>query len=283
MKYIVTGSTGFVGQKIVQALLKMGKQVISLTTNHNINEKILTSIQGSQVILINSLNKINKSLLDGSTVIHCAWSNVQDIMHPSHYDHALEQIDFLYLIAESKAKKLVITGTCYEFGAKIGPMSILSKTAPNTPYAKAKDIVHREALDIILKNTDIDFTWARLFYIFGEGQHEKSLYAQLMKAINDEKEFFNMSLGEQLYDYLEVSDVANFLCHVAVNKSPPLVHICSGYPISVRELVQKIITSNNSKLKLNLGYYPSRKHDSIELWGAESFFSQMKNFRSINV
>ena len=87
-----------------------------------------------------------------------------------------------------------------------------------------------------------------------------------------------MSFGEQLYDYLEVSDVANFLCKVAVNKSPPLVHICNGYPVSVRELVEKIIIRNKSKLKLNLGYYPYRNQDSLELWGAESFYSQMKKF-----
>tara|TARA_B110000014_G_scaffold101847_1_gene69888 strand:- start:372 stop:1199 length:828 start_codon:yes stop_codon:yes gene_type:complete len=275
MRYIVTGSTGFIGRNTVKALLESGNQVEAITTNSAIPSNILDCINGSKLHLVRSLSSIPRSLLNSSTIIHCAWNNVQNIQDNSHFDHIAQQIDFLNLVAKSNAKKLLITGTCYEFGMKQGPMSVRDETAPNTPYAKAKEIVHQKALEIICKDTNIDFTWARLFYTYGKGQHLLSFYTQLMAAIKSNEEFFNMSSGKQLYDYMEVGEVANALCQAAMKKCPKIIHICNGHPVSLRNLAEEIIADQNSALKLNLGHFPDRAQASIALWGAESFSSQI--------
>ena len=59
-------------------------------------------------------------------------------------------------------------------------------------------------------------TWARLFYLYGEGQAENSLLPQLKKAVEQGDKVFNMSGGEQLRDYLPVAEVARRLVSLAL-------------------------------------------------------------------
>lgn len=174
-------------------------------------------------------------------------------------------------------KKLVATGTCFEFGLTTGPVSVSQAVAPNTPYSQSKNYVHQAAQRIIGQGADIDFTWARIFYVYGDGQHEKSFYSLLKSAIDNKHETFPMSRGEQLFDYLEISEVAGALLKIATEKSPKVVHICRGEAMSLRRLAEETIAKHQSPLKLDLGFYPYRKEDSIAVWGAESLEAQFEH------
>jgi nucleoside-diphosphate-sugar epimerase len=277
MKVIVTGATGFIGRYTVKRLLNSGHEVISITTNKSITDDIKEFINGSDLVTVNSLEEVCKEIIEDNTIIHCAWSNVQNTVDVSHYMHASEQVKFISRIAKFKPKKVIVTGTCYEFGLHSGPVSVKDVPIPNTPYAQAKDFV-KSASERILKEENVKFVWARLFYIFGHGQHEKSIYSQLINSIEKKDKSFNMSKGEQLFDYMNVEDVAEKLCVLANNNSPTIVNICNGYPTSLRSLVEMILLENGSTLKLNLGFFPYRQLDSLAIWGAESFASQLQIF-----
>jgi len=45
------------------------------------------------------------------------------------------------------------------------------------------------------------------------------------------------------------------------------LNICSGKPISVRQLVEKNILEAKAKIKLNLGYYPYANYEPMAFWG----------------
>ncbi len=276
MKVVVTGATGFVGRHTVRKLLDYGYEVTALTTSQVIPEPVSEYISGSNVLALNKLEEVTGDLMKGSVIIHCGWSGVQNTMDSAHYFHAGEQIKFISRIGKFKPKKVISIGTCYEFGLRTGSVSVKDVPTPNTPYAQAKDFV-RCASELILEEEAVDFVWARLFYVFGNGQHERSLYNQLLSSIEREDKTFNMSKGEQLFDYMKVEDVADNLCILAARQTSKIVHICNGYPTSVRELVESILREKGSKLKLNLGFYPYRPQDSLEMWGAESFAAQLRD------
>ncbi len=64
-----------------------------------------------------------------------------------------------------------------------------------------------------------------------------------------------MSGGEQLRDYLPVTDVAKYIVSLALQgKDIGNVNICSGKPVSVRKLVEDLIVENDWRIKLNLGH-----------------------------
>jgi nucleoside-diphosphate-sugar epimerase len=271
MKFVVTGSSGFVGRNLVRALIDQNKEVVALTTAKYIPVDYL---KGATVIRVRSLCETNPDILRGSVICHCAWENVHNILDTSHLMHTSEQLNFLNLVAKSSAKKLVMTGTCYEFGTTTGAVSISDVSAPNTPYSQAKDFIHKAGLSIIANDTNIEFVWARLFYIYGVGQNHKAFYTQLMKAIQSEKKTFNMSLGEQLFDWLPIETVSLNLSKILTTVSPKIVHVCSGEPVSLRRLAEMLIAKKQSSLEINLGFYPYREQDALAIWGAESFTSQ---------
>ena len=68
---------------------------------------------------------------------------------------------------------------------------------------------------------------------------------------------FNMSGGAQLRDFLPVTEVARLLTRLSETKHcSGIFNICSGVPISVRNLVESRLLEANSPLQLNLGHFP---------------------------
>jgi len=77
-----------------------------------------------------------------------------------------------------------------------------------------------------------------------------------------------MSEGEQLRDFLPVSDMADFAVNLALKQADAgIVNICSGKPISVRGLVEQWLTESGSTMKLNLGHYPYPDYEPMAFWG----------------
>ena len=109
--------------------------------------------------------------------------------------------------------------------------------------------------------------WARLFYMYGEGQSEKSILSLLDKAIADADEYFNMSGGEQLRDYLPIEKVAQKLIKIYECDREGNFNICSGEPISIRFLVENRIKECGSSIKPNLGFYPYVDYEPMAFWG----------------
>ena len=80
-----------------------------------------------------------------------------------------------------------------------------------------------------------------------------------------------MSGGEQLRDYLPVTDVAKYLVALALaRKDIGVVNICSGKPISVRKLVEAWVEENGWAIDLNLGYYAYPDYEPLAFWGTRS-------------
>ena len=126
---------------------------------------------------------------------------------------------------------------------------------PRNPYGYAKDALRRQ-LEFLQTVRPFDFAWARLFHMFGEGQPKSSLYPQLKEAVSRGDRIFNMSAGEQLRDYLHVEEIARLIVELATHRcNCGIVNVCSGKPISIRNLVEGWLREYGWELQLNLGHY----------------------------
>jgi dTDP-6-deoxy-L-talose 4-dehydrogenase (NAD+) len=146
-----------------------------------------------------------------------------------------------------------------------GPLHEQSEARPNNPYGFAKDTLRRQR-EYLQQATPFNLTWARLFYLYGEGQAENSLLPQLKRAVDDLE--FKMSGGEQLRDYLLIAEVAKYLISLAMTgRDNGVVNVCSGKPISVRKLVEGWINENRWSIDLDLGHYPYPEYEPMAFWG----------------
>lgn len=201
-------------------------------------------------------------------LIHLAWGGLPNYKSLHHFEEELPaQYRFLRGLVESGLKNLVVAGTCFEYGMQFGRLDENLETRANNPYGFSKDVL-RCQLQYLQKVKAFNLTWARLFYLYGEGQAESSLLSQLKSAVNRGDETFNMSGGEQLRDYLPVSEVAKYLVSLAMTtQDNGILNICSGNPISVRRLVEGWIKDHGWSIELNLGYYPYPDYEPMAFWG----------------
>jgi dTDP-6-deoxy-L-talose 4-dehydrogenase (NAD+) len=162
---------------------------------------------------------------------------------------------------------VTVAGTCLEYGMVNGCLSESLISDPKNPYAIAKDTLRKFIEQLNSKNT-FSLKWVRLFYIYGTGQSEKSLYTQMEKAVfNNDKEF-RMSGGEQLRDFLPIEDVSDNLTKISLlGDVNGIINCCSGSPQSVRKFVENYFASREKEIKLITGYYPYPDYEPLAFWG----------------
>ena len=77
-----------------------------------------------------------------------------------------------------------------------------------------------------------------------------------------------MSSAEQLRDYVPVNEVAASLVALALRqKDAGVVNLCSGKPISLRNLVEGWLKDNGWTINLNLGHHPYPDYEPMAFWG----------------
>lgn len=268
MKFVVTGATGFIGRHVVALLLEQGHDVLGVTRDAS----RLAPKPGLTVFQADLAEEPNAALMreitEADCLIHLAWNGLPNYMSRHHFEDELpRQYRFLKAAIENGAKKIFISGTCFEYGLKNGCLTPDTPCDPVTAYGLAKDTLRRQ-LFFLTNNLPVILIWGRLFYVYGEGQHTNSLYPQLCKAAREGQSVFNMSAGDQIRDYLYIEDlsksIVSRLMYISAND---VINICSEQPRSVRSLVEYWIMINNWHIKLALGFYPYSNIEPFAFWG----------------
>ena len=244
MRLLVSGATGFVGRYLVPILLEREHQVTVLSRDE---AKAKGFDWYPRVLfvphdILDTTVSIPPSIGEQDAIVHLAWSGLPNYNALYHFERNLPaNYHFLKSVVAAGIEQVLVTGTCLEYGMQSGCLSANSSTRPVTPYAIAKDTL-RKFLEAMQKEIPFTLQWARIFYLYGKGKNPNSLLAQLDRAINEGESTFNMSGGEQLRDYLPVSEAALQLARLV--ERPDLsgpVNICSGTAISVRRLIEEHI------------------------------------------
>jgi len=180
-------------------------------------------------------------------------------------------------VFDSNISKVIISGSCFEYGKIEGEIDVAVKANPNTKDGIAKNEFKNWLLDYWTKSkSNINISWMRVFYVYGENQHERSLYSQLMTSIAENRPEFDMSRGFQIRDFIKIDEVAVNFYEEIKNVQPgfKIMNICSGNPVSVREFVEKLLAENNARIFLNLGKFPIPDYEPIAFWGRKDYTIQ---------
>lgn len=270
MRVMVTGATGFVGRHVVNELLARGHSVVAVARDIRRAQTIswFDRVEFIQCDIHEDFARLLKAESLPNAIVHLAWPGLPDYRNFFHIGKNLPaDLRFLEAAVRSGVQHLVVAGTCLEYGMQYGPLTEEMETRPTTSYGFAKDAL-RKALQLLQKEKPFTLQWMRLFYMHGEGQNSRSLLAQLDRAIDERQSVFNMSVGDQLRDYLPVQEVAaNFVLALENPQIEGVINSCSGKPVSVLDLVQQRCRERASEIRLNRGHYPYPDYEPMAFWG----------------
>ena len=278
MKVAVTGATGFIGRHVLAELERRSVETIALVRpstakplGHSRSRVVLFDLQNTPPTAFELMGRPD-------VLIHLAWSGLPNYKSLHHFEQELPaQYRFLKGLIESGLQTLVVAGTCFEYGMQSGSLSEDIAPHPGNPYGFAKNAL-RCQLEYLKTTHPFQLTWARLFYLYGGGQAENSLLPQLRQAAERGDPVFNMSGGEQLRDYLNIDSVADYLVRLAIQaRDVGIVNVCSGMPISIRQLIEGWIEDNGWNIKLNRGYYPYPDYEPMAFWGNRTKLDHILN------
>ena len=269
MKIAVTGATGFIGRHVF-ALLKAhsAHDIVIVSRQEHVNGLGESGYQRVAMDVGSAPEDAFEQMGRPDVLIHMAWGGLPNYASRHHFERELPaQYQFLKNLVQSGLKKVLVTGTCFEYGMQSGALAEDALTKPINPYGFAKDAL-RKQLEFLQCDQHFKLVWARMFYLYGDGQAPSSLLPQLRRAVEQGAVEFNMSAGEQLRDYMPVEDAAKCIASLAVSDdAPAIVNVCSGKPVSVRSLVEQWLNKFGWEMKLNLGYYPYSVHEPMAFWG----------------
>lgn len=241
---LLTGATGFVGRQVLRELVERGVQVRVVVRNEKKFQ--LAPMDGIEKVIITpdlfveSVDWWADVCTGIDTVIHAAW-----YAEPGKYLHSTKNIECLtgtlHLArgaAQSGVRRFIGIGTCFEYDTSACMLSINSPLRPLTPYAGAKAGAFI-SLSQWLPLQNVEFSWCRLFYLYGEGEDERRLVAYVRKQL-EKSELVELTSGTQIRDFLDVREAGRMIVDVALSGEQGPVNICSGVPITVRQLAEQI-------------------------------------------
>jgi nucleoside-diphosphate-sugar epimerase len=275
LKVLVTGATGFIGNYVIHELLKnkdieviaSARDIERAKTNNWFEDVTFIPFTINEDSISNAEN-LHTYFQKPDALIHLAWEGLPNYKQLFHFESVLPlQYTFLKNLIQNGLTNINIVGTCFEYGLQEGKLKEEMATKPDNAYGLAKDTL-RKQLELLTKNISFDLKWIRLFYLFGIGQNPNSILSQLDRAIENQDTTFNMSGGEQLRDYLNVSTVAKNIVQITLQNSiTGVINCCSGKPISISNLVENRIIEKKSTIKPNKGYYPYPDFEPFAFWG----------------
>ena len=276
MKVALTGGTGFIGQHVRKLLAKSEHEVFLLVRKH----AKVAELGANEKFVIADISEERNDWFDylgrPDVLLHLAWGGLPNYLDSYHVDVELPlQKKFLSRVISSGLTNLVVTGTCYEYGLTSGALAESQETNPNTPYGIAKDLLRKELFKIQLRQ-NFELTWARIFYPYGDGQSEISIYSQLRAAMLNGDQQFKMGSGKQVLDFISVEKVASTLVSLSTRcAGVGVLNIGSGEPQSVLDFVQSQIRALGAQIEPLVGALPDRNFESQAFWADSSKLSSL--------
>lgn len=273
MKHIfVTGASGFVGRQVVKALAARGHRVTAvlrqgraLPEGYRADGMIETAD-----LFAETAEWWRERLLNADAVVHAAWyvEPGKYLDSPRNLDCVRGTLTLAQGAAAAGVRHVVGIGTCMEYSLPGDRLDVGHPLAAETLYAAAKlSLFH--LLGQYLAGTGTEFSWCRLFYLYGEGEYPARLvpyvHARLQKG-----ETVKLSAGTQLRDFLDVAEAGRQIATVVETGQTGPVNICSGRAITIRQLVEGIADDYGRRDLLEFGTAAIHPKDPVAVVGVSN-------------
>ena len=271
-KVLITGGTGFIGRNVVDELISRGWEVHSLVFPPFAPEKEGLIQYEMNLMDTDAVNKFLKEH-NFENLIHLAWYvGPKCHVHDLNLDWTLATLNLLKSFKENGGKRFAGAGTISEYEYKYGYLlEDETPTSPKTLYGESKNSIYKIA-SVYCKQNGIEFKWPRIFNLYGPAEKSQRLMPSVINSCL-KGEDVKVSDCLKFQDYLHVKDTACGIVDVFESDIEGAVNICSGKPVQLRAIVEKIAELTNFKGKILWGAIPAAFCDEVVVGNNEKLKS----------
>ena len=271
-KVLITGGTGFIGRNVVDELISRGWEVHSLVFPPFAPEKEGLIQYEMNLMDTDAVNKFLKEH-NFENLIHLAWYvGPKCHVHDLNLDWTLATLNLLKNFKENGGKRFAGAGTISEYEYKYGYLlEDETPTSPKTLYGESKNSIYKIA-SVYCKQNGIEFKWPRIFNLYGPAEKSQRLMPSVINSCL-KGEDVKVSDCLKFQDYLHVKGTACGIVDVFESDIEGAVNICSGKPVQLRAIVEKIAELTNFKGKILWGAIPAAFGDEVVVGNNEKLKS----------
>lgn len=220
MRIFLTGQDGFIGSEILRQARAAGHKVMGLEKPFRMANPPWDKI----------------TAFAPEVCIHCAWIATPGLYleSPENIQHREWSLAMIRRLAELGMQRLVVTGTCAEYGPSLHPLRETDEPGPTTLYGREKNLLRLQLEEESLRS-GFDLIWMRIFYPYGPGEHSDRLISFLIRNAVLGKESPLKQPGA-LRDYIHVQDISRAFLFLAEKAEPGIFNIGTGKGMRLSEL-----------------------------------------------
>ena len=271
MTVTLTGASGFVGRQILRNLLKAGCSVRVIARDRSPFQSIASDgrleVFTTPDLFAETPARLEELVAGSEILIHAAW-----YAEPGKYLTSTQNLACLHgtlnlgsAFARVGGKRFVGLGTCAEYDLSEGLITNDAPLAPTTLYAACKAAAYL-VLSSLLGQEGTAFAWCRLFYLYGDGEDARRLVPYIRDQLEAGRDAL-LTSGNQVRDFLDVEDAAQMIARVALGRKEGPVNICSGIPVTVRQLAEGLADEYGRRDLLKFGARPENIFDPPRVVG----------------
>lgn len=237
-RLLLTGASGFVGGHVLATAFEAGHEVAVLTHSKDWRP----DSDHVRVFRASASDEVLTSDLQGfapDAAILLAWAGIPDYSARWSMVSLEANLRSIRLALEASVRRIVASGSCWEYAAPSGPISEDATTRADAPFQFAKAALLR-FLSSVCDETAVGWRWARLFYVYGPGQRDEAL---VPTCLNAWRSGYAPSLKDEeaAVDLIHVQDVADALLLMATEAGPSgIFNVGSGAATRVGDVSRAV-------------------------------------------
>lgn len=268
MRFVVTGSAGFIGYNFCRKILAKGHKVVGID-NHNteypveIKErrtKDLKTFENFEFIKLGIENEAIKSVLSGrhfDYVIHLAAKDkIYDDLETLKYSEYLNvnvvgTARIMEVARMTGAKKFIYTSTHSVYGNTKKHLLSEKRIIPNpaSPHGASK-IAAEQVVKFMSKRYGIDSIILRVFSVYGPDMRPHTLIPLVIKRVLEGKPIDLYQSRKASRDYIYIDDVVEYL-YASLSKRVKfqIINVGTSHAYTNEEVVDEIAMALNKDTK----------------------------------
>lgn len=272
---LLTGGSGFVGRQIHRRLAANGHD-IRLVLRPGVHARLSVATTAKNIVETDDMfaedhNWWSRTCEGVDAVIHAAW-----YVEPGRYLDAPENAHCVagsFALARGAThagvKHVIGVGTCMEYRLPSASLDVNAPLEPSTFYAACKLSTCQMQRTWLALHGGL-FSWCRLFYLYGEGEHPNRLAPYIRRCL-EAGQVAKLSAGTQRRDFLDVAEAGAMIADVVDTGQSGAINICSGRATTIRQFAERIADEYGKRDLLEFGtaqIHPSDPSDVVGICNA---------------